>query len=229
MLDTLIRSIGDTPNQSKVCSVNLTTTSYAILGQLALQPWTAYDLARQMRINLHYFFPRAESQVYAEPKRLVEHGLAVARDEMTGRRPRTVYEITDKGMVALQEWLRTPLSKGPVLEFEALLRIIYAPFGTDADLAATLAQVRAEVSDFLDVADRVRSDYVAGRMPFQRHVVQRSIMHDFLASFADLIDEWAERSAERIAQWPTQTEDERVAAAIEEIRRAPRRRGGDEG
>ncbi len=75
--------------------MTLTTTSYAILGQLALQPWTMYDLARQMRINLHYFFPRAESQVYAEPKRLVELGLAVADTEMTGKRARTVYRITD--------------------------------------------------------------------------------------------------------------------------------------
>jgi DNA-binding PadR family transcriptional regulator len=204
--------------------VNLTTTSYAILGQLALRPWTAYDLATQMRTNLHYFFPRAESQVYAEPKRLVALGLATAHKEATGRRSRVEYRITDAGSLALEQWLGTPLAKGPVLEFEALLRVIYAPFGRDSDLVATLAQVRDEVDDFLDLADRVRDDYVAGRMPFQRHVVQRSIMHDFLASFADLVDEWAERSAARVDQWPSQTEQERVDEAIETIRRVPRRR-----
>ena len=45
--------------------MHLTATSYAILGHLAMQPWTMYDLAAQMRRNVHYFFPRAESQVYA--------------------------------------------------------------------------------------------------------------------------------------------------------------------
>ncbi len=204
--------------------MNLTTTSYAILGQLALQPWTMYDLAAQMRLNLHYFFPRAESQIYAEPKRLVELGLASAETEMTGKRARTVYSITQAGRAELARWLASPVSKGPVLEFEALLRVMLAPFGREEDLASTLKQVRDEVADFLDVADRVRWNYVDGRMPFQRHVVNRSMMHDFLARFADLIDEWAERSQQRMAKWPEQTEEERRQAAIETIRKRPRRK-----
>ena len=83
----------------------LTTTSYAILGQLALRPWTMYDLARHMRNEIADFFPRAESQVYAEPKRLVALGLATARQEATGRRRRTVYQITPEGRAALTDWL----------------------------------------------------------------------------------------------------------------------------
>jgi PadR family transcriptional regulator AphA len=39
-----------------------------------------------MRRNLHYFWPRAESNLYAEPKRLVEAGFAKARPEPVGRR-----------------------------------------------------------------------------------------------------------------------------------------------
>jgi len=41
--------------------MRLSTTSYAILGLLDLRPWTAYELTKHMRRNLHYFFPRAES------------------------------------------------------------------------------------------------------------------------------------------------------------------------
>jgi len=43
----------------------LTTTSCAILGQLALRRWPAYELIQEMRHNLHYFWPRAESGIYA--------------------------------------------------------------------------------------------------------------------------------------------------------------------
>ncbi len=205
--------------------MDLTTTSYAILGQLALRPWTMYDLAQQMRRNLHYFFPRAESQVYAEPKRLVALGLATADTEMTGRRARTVYRITESGQEALARWLAEPVSKGPLLEFEAVLRVMLAPFGRVEDLAATLAQVRADIAGMLTLADSIRAEYLEGRAPFQRHVVTRSMMHDFLACFADLVDEWAERSQRRMAAWGGQDDAARLAAALDAIRPVPRRAG----
>ncbi|MCO5162322.1 MAG: PadR family transcriptional regulator [Mesorhizobium sp.] len=204
--------------------MNLTTTSYAILGQLALRPWTMYDLAAQMRRNVTYFFPRAESQVYAEPKKLVELGLAEADTEATGKRARTVYRITDKGREELARWLAQPTSKGPVLEYETMLRVMLSPFGRPQDLAATLEQARDDIAGMLDTANRIRDEYLDGRAPFQRHVVHRSMMHDFLSSFADLVDEWAERSLARMARWPQQDEAERTAAAIEVIRRKPRRK-----
>lgn len=204
--------------------MNLTTTSYAILGQLALRPWTMYDLAAQMRRNVTYFFPRAESQVYAEPKKLVELGLAEADTEATGKRARTVYRITDKGREELARWLAQPTSKGPVLEYETMLRVMLSPFGRQQDLAATLEQARDDIAGMLDTANRIRDEYLDGRAPFQRHVVHRSMMYDFLSSFADLVDEWAERSLARMARWPQQDEAERTAAAIEVIRRKPRRK-----
>ncbi len=42
-----------------------TTTSYAILGLLAIRPWATYDLAKLMRRSLQFFWPRAESNLYA--------------------------------------------------------------------------------------------------------------------------------------------------------------------
>jgi PadR family transcriptional regulator AphA len=85
----------------------LTTTSYAILGQLALRPWTTYELAAEMRRNVHYFWPRAESLIYAEVKRLAVNGLAAAEKSAVGKRPRTTYSITPAGQAALSAWLET--------------------------------------------------------------------------------------------------------------------------
>ena len=65
----------------------LTTTGYAILCLLAIKPWSTYELAQQMRRSLHHIWPRAESNVYAEPKRLVEAGLAKAELQKVGERP----------------------------------------------------------------------------------------------------------------------------------------------
>jgi len=191
-------------------SPTLTTTSYAVLGHLALQPWTMYDLARQMQRNVHFYFPRVESQIYAEPKRLVAAGLAAAATEMTGKRARTIYSITSAGRAALAAWLASPLSKGPLLEFEAILRAMLAPFGTDADLAATLRQTRQEIqSTLLAVAARISDEYRDGRAPFQHYAQYRSVMHDFLLSFGQLVDDWAERNLARIERWPGMSEEER--------------------
>jgi DNA-binding PadR family transcriptional regulator len=197
-------------------TASLTTTSYAILGHLALQPWTMYDLAQQMQRNVHFYFPRVESQIYAEPKKLVAAGLADATTEMTGKRARTVYSITPAGREALAAWLATPTSKGPLLEFEAVLRVMLAPFGTDEDLARTLRQTREEIqATILTVADRISDEYRDGRAPFQRYAQYRSIMHDFLLEFGQLIDDWAERAEERMARWPDMTAEERNREGVE--------------
>jgi hypothetical protein len=47
-----------------------------VLGLLAVQPWTAYELTQQMRRSLHYLWPKSESLLYTEPKKLVDAGLA---------------------------------------------------------------------------------------------------------------------------------------------------------
>ena len=67
----------------------LTTTSFAILGLLAVQPWSSYELTRQMDRSLGRIGPRAQSKLYEEPKKLVHHGLAGASAERVGLRGRT--------------------------------------------------------------------------------------------------------------------------------------------
>ena len=64
----------------------LTTSSYAVLGLLAIKPWTGYELTRQATRSLRFAWPKSERLLYAEPKKLVEHGLATAREEAVGRR-----------------------------------------------------------------------------------------------------------------------------------------------
>ena len=119
----------------------LTTTSYAILGLLAVKPWTTYELTQQMDRALGQFWPRAESKLYEEPKKLVAHGLARASSESVGKRPRTVYTITAKGRRALAAWVPSP-GDGPVLEFEQLIKVFFAEHGTKADLLRTLEAAR---------------------------------------------------------------------------------------
>ncbi|MFV1991520.1 MAG: PadR family transcriptional regulator, partial [Acidimicrobiales bacterium] len=120
----------------------LTTSSYAVLGLLGIQPWTGYELTQQATRSLRFAWPKSERLLYSEPKKLVEHGLATAHAEAIGQRSRTVYTITDEGRSALTEWLTTS-PQPPVLEAEALLRLLFAEHGTTDDLIAAL-EVMAE-------------------------------------------------------------------------------------
>jgi DNA-binding PadR family transcriptional regulator len=133
---------------------------------------------------------------------------------MTGKRARTVYAITEAGREELRRWLAQPASKGPMLEFEAVLRVMLSPFGRDEDLVATLRQARDEIDHLLQVADRISDEYRDGRAPFQRFAQYRSIMHDFLLHYGQLIEDWAERSLARIAAWPEKTPAERQAEGV---------------
>src|SRR6266542_2940261 len=80
----------------------LTTTSYAVLAQVAVRPWSTYELVQQRVRYFRYVWPRAESAIYREVKRLSSMGLLEEKKEHVGKRARTVYSITEKGREALR-------------------------------------------------------------------------------------------------------------------------------
>src|SRR5215208_3671858 len=131
----------------------LTPTSYVILGHLALRTWSTYELAQQMKRSTRHYWPRAESKIYEEPKKLVAHGLATATREYTGRRPRTIYAITDNGRAALRHWLDEP-GQPPLVEFEGIVKVLFAEQGTKQQLLATLRSIREQ-------AEQTRAEHIA--------------------------------------------------------------------
>ena len=147
----------NTPIESKSQERVLTTTSFAVLSVLSLRDHSTYDLIRQMQLSMHSMWPRAESNVYAEPRRLVEAGLASAREEWTGQRRRTVYSITKAGRAALAEWIAAPTAQ-PRYESEALVKVMFAENGTRDDLLASIRGIAqdaaAAVEHFREIADR---------------------------------------------------------------------------
>ena len=191
------------------------TTANAILGLLALRrEWSTWDLTRQLRRNMRFFWPRAESQIYEEAKRLVEKGLARGERSYTGRRPRTTYRITPSGRRALRQWLATP-PRPTALECEPLLRVFLADFCSRDQLGVALAQVRADAHAILTVGRTVGAEYLAGTAPFQDQVHIRALVFDFLSHHARMLNDWADRTERVFQQWDDPTTDrERLAAGI---------------
>jgi DNA-binding PadR family transcriptional regulator len=179
-----------------------TTTSYAILGLLAIRPWTTYELVRQMGRSLGRLWPRAESKIYEEPRKLVAAGLARASTGSVGRRPRTTYSITAKGRRALAAWLAEPGASPPSLESEHLLKLFFAEHGTTRDAIATVEALRDWALLQRSVHLQFARDYLSGQGQFQERFAVNSLTGRFLIDFNDMLLAWCERTLDVLNRWP---------------------------
>ena len=190
----------------------LTTTSYAVLAQVAVRPWSTYELAQQRVRYFRYVWPSAESAIYREVKRLSALGLIRGKKEFTGKRARTIYSITVRGKQELREWLATPISPFS-MDCEAILRLFVAPLGTKEQIVSTLTQMREDAQDMLRFAGKVKQEFIDGINVTQEQVYIRALAVDFFVSLLNMVDAWAERTLDQIESWndlaPTADKNER--------------------
>jgi DNA-binding PadR family transcriptional regulator len=179
-----------------------TTTSYAILGLLSVRDWSTYELAKQVRRSLRWFWPRTERKLYDEPKRLVADGLATATKQHTGQRPRTVYGITEQGREQLRRWLDEPPATRS-MEFEGMLKLFFADAGSLDQLAATLTAIERDAAERLAELAEVNQHNLAGANKFPQrlhlsvlalrlHIEQEIVVHN-----------WARWARAQAAAWST--------------------------
>ena len=179
----------------------LTTTQHAILGVLAIAPRTAYELAMEMRHCFEYFWPRDDARVYADAKGLAELGLVTSERTLIRRRGRTTYAITPAGRRALRRWLAQP-SRSVALEFEGLIKIYLARFGTLEQVRATVSQARQDAEFMLQVATNVREVYVTNCAPFQDEYMHVWVfVYDFLSGWFRFLHDWSNRTLAEIDSW----------------------------
>ena len=166
-------------------------------GQLALVARADHAMER----TLNRIWPRARSRLYEEPKKLVQLGLATARKDKVGKRPRTIYTITPQGRAALTRWLRTPGS-GPSLEFEQLAQLFFADHGTRDDALATLRASQVWAAEQRAVFVEAAQAYLDGKGPFPERLTVNALGARFLVDFYDLVERWAGWATDVVEQWP---------------------------
>jgi DNA-binding PadR family transcriptional regulator len=167
---------------------------------------------------LNRFWPRTRSKLFEEPKKLVAHGLARATSETVGLRPRTVYEITPAGRRALAEWVATP-GAGPVVEFEALLKVFFAENGTTSDIRRTLAEVRAWAYERTVLDIEVGQAYLDGRGAYPERAAINHLVGHLLGELIGTFDDWAVWAEDVVSTWPEQPalaaqDDEDIARTV---------------
>ncbi|HEY7137340.1 MAG TPA: PadR family transcriptional regulator [Acidimicrobiia bacterium] len=180
----------------------LTTTSFAILGLLNIKPWSAYELTHQAKRSLRYAWPKSESHLYAEPKRLVRLGFARVTEAPAGPvRTRQVYRITAAGRRALQHWLESEPA-APQLEFEAVLRLFYADATDKNAVLSTLAHTRSDLHRRYAEGMALVEAWLGGEAPFPERLHISALVAVFTRDLLSLMIEWSEFAQREIEQWP---------------------------
>ena len=136
--------------------MELSKTSYVILGMLRTRAHTGYEIKSIVDHSTRFFWAASYGQIYPELKRLEEAGLVKGEAEAQGARQRRSFSLTPEGRRKLEDWI----SSGEPLRFElrheGLLRFFFADV---VDPAEQLELVR----DMREMHERTRTEMEAIR------------------------------------------------------------------
>ncbi|MFI9236419.1 PadR family transcriptional regulator [Streptomyces sp. NPDC053079] len=165
---------------------------HAMLGLLANEPASGYDLMKSFETSLSNAWPATQSQVYGELAKLAKAGLLEVCAE--GPRGRKEYAITQDGRAELHRWLTEP-HPDTARRSEALLRVFFLNHLTpleavtylvgEAERAAGQRAALAELEQKVDWGDDPLS--VNGRLAIE-----------YGLRFTAMREEWARWAAEEL-------------------------------
>jgi DNA-binding PadR family transcriptional regulator len=171
-------------------SDRLTPTSYAVLVLVGRDGAGPHDLVQMMRRGRIYESV-AESQYYAEPKRLERLGYLRSRRLPGKTHARTHYTLTEKGIEALRHWV-AERPEHPRLGAGPILRLLAADLVGEAPVKASLLAMRDDIEDLGRRLDR--AEEVAETLPHREKYLK--LNHRLARGVLDAYERWL-REVER--------------------------------
>jgi DNA-binding PadR family transcriptional regulator len=140
----------------------ISTLGYALLGLLARQARTGYELARSLDAPLGNFWRAQHSQIYPELRRLLEAGL-IEFEVVDGPGPRENkrYSLTGQGRIRLGTWVAEPPE--PVPPRSELLLKVYSMWLADP----------AEAAALLRDQERLHAERLASYEAIERELIEQ--------------------------------------------------------
>ena len=176
-------------------SERLTPFSYCVLALVGRDGAGPHDLARMMRAQGGLYWAAAESQWYAEPKRLERLGLLRSTRQPGRTTPRTHYELTEEGSSTLREWLGRPSSL-PRIQHEALVRVLAADLGSEKDVLESLDSLREDVAEKRELLEAAKER--AATLPHrERHL---RLVHRLGELLLDAHEQWVDEVEQGLAK-----------------------------
>ena len=117
----------------------MSTTPFAILGLLSIEPMSGYDIRRNLDESLSHFWSESYGQIYPSLRRLEAEGLiAPLKQTAAGSRRKRSFTLTPRGRATLRSWLAEAPKPQPPRN-ELMLKIF---FGRLAPPGAVTAHIR---------------------------------------------------------------------------------------
>jgi PadR family transcriptional regulator AphA len=141
-------------------SPELSTSSLATLGLVAIRATSGYELVAFADRSIAYFWSIPRSQLYREVTRLEGLGLiAGTHVAQTSAPDKRVYEITEEGRAVLETWLESPDLPAPPSRNGLLLKVFMArharPEAIEAVLRVYRESVELKLTDLQAIVDQL--------------------------------------------------------------------------
>lgn len=180
-------------------SSELTGLSYVVMNLIGRNGAGPHDLVQMARREQRLYWAGAESKIYEQPKRLEKLGYLTSKKTPGKTRERTQYQLTEKGVRALQEWLalRSPF---PRIQNEAAIRIQASYLVKDPGvILESLQPLREEMTEFAATLDE--SERREPESPERRR--QLKLLHSLGRRLLSAHLEWIEEVEQEFGSRPS--------------------------
>ncbi len=145
-------------------------TRFALLGILAIQPHSGYEIKKFIESSLAYFWKESYGQIYPVLKQLTNEGAITSRTiHQIGKPDKTVYSITEKGHNALRKWLEEPAEK-EMLRSEFLLKLFLGSNSQPDDILHHITgyqeKIENELEQYQEISQMINTQFADNENAF---------------------------------------------------------------
>ena len=178
--------------------MELSKTSYVILGMLRSRPHTGYEIKAIVDHSTRFFWAASYGQIYPELKRLEEAGLVEGEPESEGGRRKRLFSLTTEGRRELQDWISSGEPLHSELRHEGLLRFFFADVVNAEDQLDLVRDIREMHERVRDEMQAVRPKAEEGRAERGFEFPLRTL--EFGLAYQDFIVDWCSRMEREIQE-----------------------------
>jgi len=152
---------------------------YVMLGFLSEMPLTGYDLKKKFSDSEVFHWSGNNNQIYKTLVELHEEQLVTIEvQQQESKPPRKIYTITERGLVALRQWLLAP-AELPQFRNALLVKLTWADQLEPRELDKLLATYEMDLQDHLvmlrEQARRSNANTATPRRSFGRKIAEHWI------------------------------------------------------
>jgi PadR family transcriptional regulator, regulatory protein AphA len=175
--------------------------AHAILGLLADEPMTGYDLKTiAFDRSVNHFWSADQAQIYRTLDKLAEQGFVEYTLEIQPDGPnRKVYRPTNAGMVELRRWLAAP-QPVPTRRDPGLIQLFFGEYIEEAQLVAVLEQKLAEHRARLALYKAIAAKPPMSEPPASRKQLLHRLTLDCGLSTEQAAIDWLETTLQRVRE-----------------------------